>query len=179
MSQIGNIHIPPLFEPEKSPKHLHVGLRIIKTALAVFISAAIGYLRGERAFFSMIAAIICIQPTEEQTIVSSFNRTVGSLIGGFCGMCVVFFAEATGLIHLELLYLLFVSLCIIPVILITLAIKKPTTSSFSCIVFTAVTVLYAAGGSPLHSALNRVLDTEIGVVVALLINLINPHNAQK
>ena len=168
--------LPKLFEPEQSPKHLHVGLRMVKTAIAVFICALLGFLRGHTAFFSMIAAVICIQPTTRQTILISFNRTVGTLIGGICGMGAIYLGEITGLNETNLLYLLMVSLFVIPVILIALAIKKPSAAAFSCIVFIGVTVLRTADVSPFLSAIHRILDTEIGILVALFINTGIPHH---
>src|SRR5699024_5419065 len=66
--------------------HIHVGMRIIKTALAVFICGLIGWLRGEMTFFSMIAAVICIQKSTEATIKNSFNRVVGTAVGGAFGV---------------------------------------------------------------------------------------------
>ena len=43
--------------------HFHVGMRIIKTALAVLVCGLIGWIRDQDSmnFFSMIAAVICIQ----------------------------------------------------------------------------------------------------------------------
>ena len=171
--------IPSLFEPEKTPRHLHIGLRMIKTALAVFICALLGFFRGHLAFFSMIAAVICIQPTTEQTIVTAFNRTVGTLIGGLCGMGAVYLGEILYLTEMDLLFLLIVSLSVIPVILIALAIKKPSAAAFSCMVFIAVTILRTAGMSHFVSAIHRIIDTEIGIVVALIINMGIPHHEHR
>ena len=169
-------NISQFFEPEKTPKHLHVGLRMVKTSIAVFICALFGFLRGDMAFFSMITAIICIQPTTEQTIVTSVNRTVGTLIGGFCGMGVIYLCELLYLAETDLLYLLIISLFVIPIILMALAIKKPSVAAFSCIVFIGVTVLRAADMSPFLSAIHRILDTGIGIFTALIINIGIPHH---
>ena len=171
-----NFRLPQLFEPEKTPKHLHIGLRMIKTALAVFVCALLGFLRGHLAFFSMIAAVICIQPTTEQTIVTAFNRTVGTLIGGLCDMGAVYIGEILYINETDLLFLVIVSLSVIPVILFALAIKKPSAAAFSCMVFIAVTVLRTADISPFLSAMHRIIDTEIGILVALIVNIGIPHH---
>ncbi|MCL1982122.1 MAG: FUSC family protein [Clostridiales bacterium] len=163
--------MPPLFEPEQPAQRLHVGLRMVKTAIAVFVCALFGFWRGQPSFFSMIAAVICMQPTTDQTIVVAFDRTIGTLIGGLFGMAVIYIGSASGYIQIEWLYLFVVSLCIIPIILLTLAIRKPSTAAISCIVFIAVTIMYTLGTSPFHSAIQRMIDTEIGILVALAINV--------
>ncbi|MCL1809973.1 MAG: FUSC family protein [Clostridiales bacterium] len=170
--------LPPLFEQEQPVQRLHVGLRMVKTAIAVFVCALFGFWRGQPSFFSMITAVICLQPTTDQTIVVAFDRTIGTLIGGFAGMAVIYLGSAVGFIEIELLYLFLVSLCIIPIILLTLAIRKPSTAAISCIVFIAVTIMYTLGSSPLHSAIQRMIDTEIGILVALAINIGLPRRKQ-
>ena len=54
------------FEEVETPLHFHIGMRIIKTVLAVFICSIIGWLRGEMTFFSMIAAVLCMQKSAEK-----------------------------------------------------------------------------------------------------------------
>lgn len=169
--------LPQLFETDKAPERLHIGLRIIKTSLAVFLCAVFGYWRGQMAFFSMIAAIICMQPTTEQTIVFAFNRSIGTLIGGAFGLAAIYIGDITGIIKNELLFLLLVSLLIIPVILINLIIRKPASAAFSCIVLIAIAV--TSDPAPFHAAYHRLIDTIIGILVALFINIVLPRRKVK
>lgn len=157
--------------------HFHIGMRIIKTALAVFVCGLIGWLRDRDGlnFFSMIAAVICIQKSTEATIKNSFNRVVGTAIGGAFGVLVLF-AETQ--VHLQRvfmpLYVLVISVMIIPIIVTTLAIHKPTVTGFACIVFLSVAVYHVTDASPYAYALNRMLDTIVGIIVALIINIAMP-----
>ena len=57
------------FEEVETPHHFHIGMRIIKTVLAVFACSIIGWLRGEMTFFSMIAAVLCMQNYAEKTFI--------------------------------------------------------------------------------------------------------------
>ena len=156
--------------------HFHIGMRIIKTAIAVCLCGLIGWLReGEMYFFAMIAAVICIQKSAEATIKNSFNRVIGTAIGGvFCVL--VLFTETQ--LHLQSvfmpLYILLCSVMVVPIIVCTLAIHKPTVAGFACIVFLSISVYHVGDASPYAYALNRMLDTTIGIVVALLVNLIMP-----
>lgn len=61
-----------------------VGMRMVKTALAVAICFFLYVLRGEEGvpIFSTIAAIICMQPYAENSIQVSINRIIGTLLGG-------------------------------------------------------------------------------------------------
>lgn len=159
--------------------HIHVGMRIIKTVIAVFICGLIGWLRDRDGMniFSMIAAIICIQKSTEATIKNSFNRFVGTAIGGVFGVAVLFMETKLHTQQFMPLYLLILALLLIPIILVTLAIHKPSVSSFTCIVFLGVTVYHVSDANPYTYAVNRLLDTVIGVIVALIINLALPGHA--
>lgn len=72
------------------------------------------------------------------------------------------------------LYVLVISVMIIPIIVTTLAIHKPSVTGFTCIVFLSVAVYHIGDASPYNYAMNRLLDTIIGIVVALVINLTMP-----
>ena len=158
--------------------HIHIGMRIIKTALAVFICGLIGWLRDETMyFFSMIAAIICIQKSAEATIKNSFNRVVGTAIGGAFGVALLFAETQLHMQRFMPLYVLVVSLLLIPIIVTTLAIHKPSVSGFTCIVFLSISIYHVGDASPYTYAMNRLLDTVIGIIVALAVNLIMPGAA--
>lgn len=159
--------------------HFHIGMRIIKTALAVLVCGLIGWLRdrGGMNFFSMIAAIICIQKSAEATIKNSFNRVVGTAIGGAYGVAVLFAETQLHMQRFMPLYLLVISVLIIPIIVTTLAIHKPSVTGFTCIVFLSVSIYHVGDASPYAYAMNRLLDTVIGIIVALIINLAMPGAA--
>ena len=114
--------------------HIHIGMRIIKTALAVFVCGLIGWLRDQDSvnFFSMIAAVICIQKSAEATIKNSFNRVIGTAIGGTFGVALLFAETQLRMQRFMPLYLLVTSLLIIPIIVSTLVIHKPTVTGFAC-----------------------------------------------
>lgn len=157
--------------------HIHIGMRIIKTALAVFICGVIGWLRERDGlnFFSMIAAVICMQKTAEATIRNSFNRVIGTAVGGAFGVAVLFVETQLHLQQLFMpLYILVCSVLIVPIIVTTLAIHKPTVTGFTCIVFLGVVIYHVGDASPYAYAMDRLLDTIIGIIVALIINLTMP-----
>lgn len=154
-------------------------MRLVKTALSVFICALIGYFRGQPTFYSMIAAIICLQNSREKTITSSINRVIATLIGGIFGVAVLYGAAAVGIRSIQPLYYLVVSVMIIPIIWTTLAMDNPGIAGLSCIVFICVTVSHGDDASPALFALQRVLDTVIGIAVTLVVDLTLPHRQKQ
>lgn len=168
-----------LFEEVEMPHHFHIGMRIVKTVIAVFICAIIGWLRGETTFFSMIAAVLCMQKSAEKTFTTSFNRVMGTAVGGVYGVAALFLETQFGLQRILPIYYLVVSLTLIPVILTTVFIKKPSVAGFACVVFLSTTVYHVGDANPYAYALNRMLDTVVGIVVALVVNLAMPGTEQK
>ena len=163
------------YELDEAP-NLRVGRRIIKTVIAVFICALIGYFRGNStAIVSMVAAVICIQPTREKSVMFAVNRIFGTLLGGLLGAACLYLARLVGLTSIAPLYYLFISVMLIPLILLTLLIRRPSVSSFSCVVFLMVTVTLVDGSGPVMYAVWRTLETLIGIVVALLVNRFFPR----
>lgn len=162
------------FEEVEAPHHFHIGMRIVKTVLAVFVCSILGWLRGETAFFSMIAAVLCMQKSAEKTLATSFNRVIGTAVGGAYGVIVLFLETQFRLQRILPLFYLIVSLMLIPVILTATGIKKPSVAAFACVVFLSTTVYHVGDADPYTYALNRMLDTVIGIVVALIVNLAMP-----
>ena len=167
------------FEEVETPHHFHIGMRIIKTVIAVFVCSIIGWLRGEMTFFSMIAAVLCMQKSAEKTFTTSFNRIMGTAVGGLYGVMVLFIETQVHAQKIMPLYCLIVSLMLIPVILTAIVIKKPSTAAFACVVFLSTTIYHVGDADPYTYALNRMLDTAIGIVVALVVNLAMPGPRKK
>ena len=165
---------PMQFFETDSPRPFHIGLRMIKTAVAVYICAIIGYLRGEPAFFSIYAAVFCMQNTTGQSLVSSLDRVLGTFIGGLFGVLLRYVGERTGFYDLLPLYYLAIAVLMIPIMLLTIKIRKPSLSAFACTVF--VSVALTSGQAPLDASIQRILDTLIGIATALIVNIVLPTN---
>ena len=153
-------------------------------------------------FYSGIAAIICLQPEIRNTFRVGLNRTIGTLIGGFTGMAALFIIRAFSVFRLPTLQYLLISLCIVPLMYIAKAIKKNPLSAvlrkndqrrllsiaplvffaefmrksaltnITCVAFLSVTITHGADTSISGFAMNRILDTLIGVFVSFFINLL-------
>ena len=155
----------------------HIGMRIVKTVVAVFLCGLFAYIRKESAFFSMIAALACVQNTTSETIKSSVERMIGTLIGGVTGIMVVYAMNDLGVIHLDLLRYLVVALLLIPIIEISLLVKKPGCASMACMVFMCLVV--DPGDKPAVYSIQRLFETFVGAALACGINILLPYQAPK
>lgn len=70
------------------------GQRIVRSVFAVWLCMLLYYLRGFRGepFYSVIAALQCVQPYSSNMIKEGRDRIIGTLIGAFWGG-VVLYAE--------------------------------------------------------------------------------------
>ncbi len=164
---------PQDFLDTEKPPRLHVGMRIVKTVIAVYLSSLGWYIFDEIPFFAMIAALLCMQSTANSSFVMGFNRMSGTLVGGILGAISLYIARFLGIHDIYPLYTLLMCLMLICVIEITLLIRKPTISAFACIVFLSVTVVNV-DVDPLAYSVYRMLETLYGVVIALIVNLVLP-----
>lgn len=159
-----------------TPEHRHwIGMRIIKTVVAVFLCGLLAYFRDASGFYSMIAAVVCIQNSAGKTIESSINRMIGTLIGGVVGVLVVYSLDTLGVLYIELLRYVVLSLMLIPIIKLCLAIKKPGCAAMACIVFLCVTVNHSAGDTPAIYSIDRLFETLVGVALACGIDILLPY----
>ena len=113
-----------------------VGMRMIKTSLAVCICFLIYFLRGEEGvpIFSTIAAIICMQPQVENSREAAFNRIVGTLVGAAFAILIVYLNREIPWQYRFLRYVV-VSAAVIPVMYSTVLLKKTGATALSGIVY--------------------------------------------
>ena len=71
-----------------------VGMRIIKSAVAVFLCFLVYLFRQDGVpFYSVIAAVLCMQPYVSHSVRVALNRCIGTLIGGVFGTLVLLFEQ--------------------------------------------------------------------------------------
>jgi uncharacterized membrane protein YgaE (UPF0421/DUF939 family) len=157
-----------------------IGLRTIKTIVAVFLSLVISSLReGSVPFYSAIAAVLCMQKDFENSFKVGYDRFIATIIGATLGCLFLMFEHYVYTIENQILRYLLISLLLIPVIYICVYTKRPGSVATGCVVYLAI-VINRAGQLPFAFAFNRFLDTTIGIVVAILINnyLKNPFKKE-
>lgn len=151
-----------------------IGMRIIKSAIAVALCLLIDMLRNGSGmvFYSMLAALWCIQMYRSNTISNAIQRTVGTIAGAVYGLIYIlgypYIIRGVGHNFLIEAICLFVS--IVLVLYTTVLIKKKQASYFSCVVFLSIVINHIGDVNPYSFVWNRFLDTMIGIVIGILIN---------
>lgn len=148
-----------------------IGGRTIKTVIAVFLCFLVDSMRKSgMPFYAAIAAILCIQRNSEESFKVAVNREIATIIGGIWGMLILVIEKNVYIIPYELLRYLFLSLMLIPIIHFSVLIKQEKGTFLMCVVFLCITVTHSNDQNPLTFGLSRIVDTTIGIVIALFIN---------
>ena len=179
---------------------LRIGLRIVKTAIAVFLCLTfyvllklIEYIPGVpenfafnwyNPFFAGIAAAYSIHSSKKASLRQAKNRCVASLIGGIIGIALVSVYTIFGgewpnvyAVDLEtanfLIPYLLVSVCIVLVIETGVVLNQKEAIFVSVLTFLSVTINPNSAVEKWYwqFGINRILSTMIGVLIALGVNM--------
>ena len=154
----------------------HVGQRITKTTLAVFLCLLIYALRGyegqDMPTEAAITAIICMQPYVQDSKNYAVNRAVGTLIGVVCGLLLLLLLTAFPVLGQNriLLYGLMAA-GVLVALYSTVLVQMPTAASLAAIVFLCIVITFPEIEEPFRQAAVRILDVFIGTAVAVAVNV--------
>lgn len=152
-----------------------IGQRLIKTAVAVFLCLVIYVLRGYRGMVvqSAIAAIICMQPYAESSKRVAVNRVISTVMGGIWGLLfLLLMQQIPGITSHMLLVYLCMSLGVLLVLYTCVLLKVADSAALAAIVFLCIIITYPDVEAPLQQTFDRILDTIIGVCVAVFVNVV-------
>lgn len=147
-----------------------LGMRVVKTALAVYICFLISIPRGNSPFYSAIAAIISMKNDPEESINTGKNRIIGTLIGGAFGLATILIMNYLNIEVFGHLHYVLLSLLLIPIIYANVSLYSPSSTTISCIVFLSIAISHIQDTSPFMFAINRTIETAIGVIISVVIN---------
>lgn len=151
-----------------------IGMRILKSALAVSLCMVINHLRGDSGivFYSQLAALWCIQMYRSNTISNALQRMTGTVVGALFGLIYLLLYPhmiSTGVNNVPV-EIISIFIGVILVIYTTVLIKRKQASYFSCVVFLSIVINHIGDANPYLFVWNRFLDTVIGILIGLLIN---------
>lgn len=137
-----------------------IGMRTIKTGLAVMLGVTVAGLVGLRSpLFVAIGAISTMQTSVSESFVMGKNRILGTIMGAVVAVVIAEYLPYSNI---------FLGLGIILLIQILNILGWKKSISLSAIVFSAVYLNRDIG--MIEYATNRVLDTFIGIVMGVLVN---------
>lgn len=153
----------------------HIGMRNIKTAFAATLCAAIYFLLNRNPAFACIGAVFGMGGNMSESRLNGGNRLFGTIIGGVLGIIlfriyIIFYP--TGEFHGLMLLLLFIGIVLL--ILCSQFVRWPGAIQpggvMLCIILFRTPV-----ESYLSYSIDRILDTAIGVIIALIVNALLPQ----
>lgn len=146
-----------------------IGARTLKTAFSVFCCITLLHtLNRDGYLFACIAAIICMQPTVEDSFKMGTNRVIGTLFGAFIG----FLFSMVSLLfinHNIIITAAITSIGIIALIYTLNLMKLTPCIVIACVTYLVILLNVGIDGWFVYS-INRTVDTLIGVIVGILIN---------
>lgn len=151
-----------------------LGLRSLKTAFACLLTALLyGFLPEREPTFACIGAIFGMGSDMEQSRLSGGNRFFGTIIGGFLGLGFYalehfFFPDGNYWIRLPLVFLgvvVLVSLCVL--------LHWPGGVQPGGVVLCII--LFNTPAHHIDYAFRRMMDTGVGVAIALAVNGLLPR----
>ena len=139
-----------------------IGMRTLKTALAVVMGLYISYLLDlDSAIFVSIAAVSTMKPSMSESLEDFKKRLFTCVFGVMVGY---FFSKISVVEYLEPLI---AGLGILLTIYILVVVKMKDMTQLSCIVFVAS---FCSNSDKFYYATNRIIGTVIGIIVGVLVN---------
>ncbi|MBQ8797364.1 MAG: FUSC family protein [Oscillospiraceae bacterium] len=152
--------------------HFHIGLRTLKTAVAVLIAMVLVEFYGtsdSKLIFAMLGAMTAMRPTFRESLYACLAQLVGVLLGAVLGV---------GLLKLPIPGLAQAGIGIVLVITLYNMLRIPFAPDLPCLV--VVLLCVTPDIQPWAYAIGRFWDTFIGLVVGMLINvLVFPYDNRR
>lgn len=147
-----------------------IGMRNIKTTLSVFLCLLLfDFISRENSIYACVAAVICMQNTIVDSLEKGVSRVLGTIVGGLVGIFVLFVVSEIFVVNEEMMIFI-IPLGIILLIEICVLIDQKQAVVISCVVYLSILISKNRDGGYVLYTVNRVLDTSIGIVIALLVN---------
>lgn len=150
------------------------GMRVVKTAIAVFLCLVIVGLIGHKSYsgYSAIVAIVCMQKGVDDSLNVSKNRIIGTIIGAIFGIFTFKMIEYFGIVENIVLPYILVAIMMIVLMMVIILLNKQTVTAITCIIFLSVAVLRDSSVDVWFFAFRRVIDTLVGILISLMVNLL-------
>ena len=153
----------------KKHRNIRIGLRTIKTAVAVMISMVIVNFYGattSKLVFAMLGAMDAVQPSFKASLRACLTQIVGVLFGAVMGML---------LLALPVNPLVAMGMGVVLVITVYNTMQIRFSPSLPCLII--LTMFTTPDIQPMTYAFGRIWDTAIGLGVGMIINtLVFPYD---
>lgn len=175
---------------DKTKKHKYtIGMRTLKTALAVFFCLLLTDLLGPSGVsIAAVSAIICMKETQFDSMITGSIRMIGTIIGGVLAYIYLFiysilsnnFTEV--LSYIDWIHYILIPIFVVVCIYLCNLFRIKEASTICSIVFIVIIIGYAYEGQRalITYVILRVVATVFGISIAMLINrFIAPYDKRK
>lgn len=152
--RIGKVTVPP------------IGMRTVKTTLSVMLCLALGTLLSrETPLFSCIAAVLTVRETVDNSISYGFTRVWATLLGGGIAFLLLYIdiMALSPWIQIPL-----IGLGVMSTLYLTVFVRRTDTTPLAVSTFLIIVLTHA--GDRYAYAARRIVETVVGIVVAVLVN---------
>lgn len=151
---------------------LKIGMRTIKTGLCVFLCILVSFILNRETYIvSSITSIFTLREDMDNTLKFGKHRVVGNVFGAILSLLVMFIFNTFG--KSELVQIITIPLVI--VLLITMLNLFQCQEGTVGASATLLTILFMIPDTHSYAyAFNRVIDSFIGMFIALMINMLLP-----
>lgn len=151
-----------------------IGMRIIKSAVAVALCMHIYYLLGKKdiPFFLVIAALQSMQPYQKNIKEITVRNVFGTVMGAFCALVVLLLQHSLiGDPHDSYFWhCLFVTLGIVLALYGSVVMGHGDAAYFTAVVYLCIVMVHLGNESSVLYVLQRLVETLIGIAVGMGIN---------
>ncbi len=161
-----------------------IGMRVIKTAVAVVLSYLVfvpfgllyreelgGVLGQAGPLYACIASIICLQSTVDQSVQLGISRLIGIGVGGVLGIATLLLGPALDNPWIKAPVL---GLVCVAGLWLCLLLKRPGACVMACILPCVILITGVTGVTRYHYAVARIVETLVGLFIALGVNAVLP-----
>ena len=165
---------PPRIVP---PRLVPPGQRIVRSVIAVWLCMVVYFLRGMTGdpFYSIIAALQCVQPYSSNMLQEGRDRIIGTMIGAFWGAAILFLELLPADTGFESTLMFFILLGVFSglVIYSTVLLNIQQYALFATVVFLGIAMYHIGDANPYIHIFYRTFETIIGVGIAIAINSVH------
>lgn len=142
---------------------IKIGMRTIKTGVGVTLCTLIGPFLVQNPTSSAVACLISMQDTVSGSLSTGLNRILGTIFGGIIGFIALSMFPGNPFVC---------GIGVIFTIYACILLKMDKSISISCITFLTIQMGFTDSSPAIVYSLNRILDTCVGVIIAIIINFL-------
>lgn len=137
-----------------------IGMRNIKTGIAVILCVTIGNLFLDNTFFAVIACVISMQNTVKASLKTGMNRISGTIVGGLIGFLFALISPGNPILC---------GIGIMTTIYVCNLLGLRLGTNVAYVTFSSIQ-LGVGTSNPIEYSIYRVVDTSVGVLIGIIVN---------